>query len=162
MTGELELRRLGYDHPDAAELTERVQRYYVELYGGPDTDPLTAEMVSPPSGGFVIGYLDGVPVAMGGWFRDPDDPAGTAKIRRMYVDPGVRRTGIGRRLLAALESDAARSGVRRMLLATGRPQTGAIALYRRSGYLDVEPFGHYADSDGVVCLGKTLEPALLH
>jgi hypothetical protein len=59
----LELRRLSYDHPDAQELTARAQTYYVELYGGPDDDPLTADELAAPHGGFVVGYLDGAPVA---------------------------------------------------------------------------------------------------
>jgi len=156
LTADLELRRVSYDHPDAAMLTERVQAYYVELYGGPDTDPLTADMLAAPAGGFLIGYLHGSAVAMGGWLRDPDG-SDMAKIRRMYVDAGVRRRGVARRLLAALEDDAAQAGMRRLLLATGRPQTDAIALYRGAGYRDVAPFGHYAASDDVVCLAKIME-----
>ena len=156
MSGDLELRLLSYDHPDASMLTERVQAYYVEIYGGPDSEPLTAEMLSAPAGGFVIGYLAEAPVAMGGWLWAPDQGAGTAKIRRMYVDPAVRRHGVGRRLLDVLEQEASAVGAARMVLATGSPQTDAIALYRSAGYRDITPFGHYADSDGVVCLGKSL------
>jgi ribosomal protein S18 acetylase RimI-like enzyme len=75
----------------------------------------------------------------------------------MYVDPSVRRTGIGRRVLAALEADAASRGAARMILTTGHPQIGAIALYRASGYADIASFGHYADIAGAVHLGKVLE-----
>ena len=156
LTGELELRRVGYDHPDAVELTARVQRFYVELYGGPDDDPMSAAEFAAPAGGFLVGYLNDEPVTMGGWSWAPDQGVGTAKIRRMYVDPAVRRRGVAHRLLAGLEQDAANAGVRRMVLATGRPQIAAIAMYRAAGYVDIRPFGYYADSPGVVCLGKTL------
>ena len=88
----------------------------------------------------------------------PDTGLGTAKIRRMYVDPVVRRRGFAHRLLGALEEGARAAGVERMVLATGRPQTAAIAMYRAAGYADIAPFGYYADSAGVVCLGKTLVP----
>lgn len=157
VSSPLELRRSRYDDPDAIALTARVQEYYVEIYGGPDNDPVTTEEFSSPNGGFLLGYLDGQPVAMGGWLWAPAQAPGTAQIRRMYVDPSVRRRGVGRRVLAALETDAAEHGAATVILTTGRPQTDAIALYRAAGYADIAPFGHYADSDGAVHLGKALE-----
>ncbi|HET9650345.1 MAG TPA: GNAT family N-acetyltransferase [Microlunatus sp.] len=156
MPGTLELRAAPYDHPDALLLTNRVQAFYVEIYGGPDSDPIGAEQFTAPHGGFLLGYLDGVPVAMGGWTLARDREPPTAHLRRMYVDPGVRRHGLGRALLAALEDDAARRGVRRMILTTGLPQAEAIALYRAAGYAAIAPYGHYADSDSAVYLGKAL------
>jgi hypothetical protein len=43
-----------------------------------------------------------------------------------------------------------------MVLETGIMQPEAIALYRSSGYADVEPFGHYAGAEQSVHLGKQL------
>ena len=43
-----------------------------------------------------------------------------------------------------------------MILETGLPQPEALGLYRTSGYQDVAPFGHYADSPLSVPLGKQL------
>ncbi len=153
----LELRAVSYDHPDARALTERAQAYYSQLYGGPDDDPLAAVELSSPRGGFVVGYLDDEPVAMGGW-TFAEHPLGqrTVKIRRMYVDAGARRHGIGVAVLRELESDAVRQGATTAVLATGRPQQAAIAFYRRCGYADIDPFGYYGESDQVVCLGKQL------
>jgi GNAT superfamily N-acetyltransferase len=154
------LRPVSYDHPDAQELTERAQAYYVALYGGRDDDPLAAAEFAAPSGGFVVGYLDDAPAAMGGWTLTIGDPAHrVAKIRRMYVDVAVRRQGLAGAVLTHLETEAAGHGVTRIILATGRPQVEAIAFYRRHGYTDVPPFGYYAGSDQVVCLGKELGPA---
>ena len=45
-------------------MTEQAQEYYVEIYGGPDNDPLTVDRFSAPRGGFLIGYLDGDAVAL--------------------------------------------------------------------------------------------------
>jgi ribosomal protein S18 acetylase RimI-like enzyme len=149
----LDLRTARYDHPDAVALTEQAQRYYVEVYGGPDDDPLTAESFAPPRGGFLLGYVGTAPVAMGGWFFGAE---GRAYLRRMFVAPTHRRLGYGRRLLAALEADATAAGATELVLATGRPQAEAIALYRAAGYADVRPFGHYAGSDQAVHLGKRL------
>lgn len=153
----LELRPVPYDHPDAQELTERAQAYYVELYGSRDDDPMTADEFAAPRGGFVVGYLDGAPVAMGGWTAaEGGSGTRTAKIRRMYVDAAARRQGLAGSVLQRLEDEAAAAGATSMILATGRPQQAAIAFYRRHDYTDIPAFGYYADSDQVVCLGKTL------
>lgn len=151
----LELRPLSYDHPDAIELTERAQDYYVEIYGGRDEDPLTATELSSPQGGFVVGYLDDRPVAMGGWLFT-DSPLGdrVAQIRRMFVDARLRRHGYAAAVLQHLEADAAGHGATMLILATGAPQQAAVAFYRAHGYADIAPFGYYADGDLVVCLGK--------
>ena len=152
-----ELHPRSYDHPDAQQLTERAQAYYVELYGGRDDDPLTAAEFAEPHGGFVVGYRDGAPVAMGGWTHTAGDlGARVAKIRRMYVDAAVRRLGLAATVLEHLETAAARHGATRIILATGAPQLAAIGFYRRHGYTDIAPFGYYADADQVVCLGKDL------
>jgi GNAT superfamily N-acetyltransferase len=74
----------------------------------------------------------------------------------MYVDPGFRRHGVGRRLLAALEATAARAGHREMLLNTGGRQPEALALYARAGYTAVPGYGVYARSPDAVFLGKVL------
>ncbi|HYI56488.1 MAG TPA: GNAT family N-acetyltransferase [Microlunatus sp.] len=152
-----ELRPRPYDHPDVQQLTERAQAYYVEIYGGPDEDPLKAAEFVAPRGGFVVGYLDGAAVAMGGWTFTADDRGDrVAKIRRMFVDAAVRRHGLARKVLWHLETEAARHGATMIILATGQPQTAAIAFYRSHGYTDIAPFGYYADGDQVVCLGREL------
>ena len=71
MSEDFKLRRSRYDHPDAVALTEQAQQFYIELYGGPDGTPFTADEFAPPRGGFLIGYLDDRPVAMGAWRLSP-------------------------------------------------------------------------------------------
>ncbi len=63
----LELRPATYDHPDAALLVAAVQREYVERYGGEDATPVDPAEFAPPLGYFTIGYVEGDPVACGGW-----------------------------------------------------------------------------------------------
>ncbi len=74
----------------------------------------------------------------------------------MYVANEARGRGFGRALLIALEDDAGAAGADWMVLETGRPQVAAVRLYRGSGYLDIEPYGFYADKPDVVSLGKRL------
>jgi GNAT superfamily N-acetyltransferase len=159
-SNSFELRPARYDSPDVVALTEQAQLFYREIYGGPDRTPLTVQEFAPPRGGFYVGYLDGRPVAMGGWrFSPVIAPAGArrpAEIKRMFVRADVRRHGLARRLLAALEAAAQAAGADWMILETGRPQVAAVGLYRAGGYVDIAPFGFYADEPDVVSLGKRL------
>ena len=151
-----ELRSCPYDHPDAVALTERAQAYYVGIYGGRDDDPLNATDFRLPAGGFVVGYADGSPIAMGGWTFAGEPGPPVAHLRRMFVDASARRRGWAGAILNALETEAAARAATSVILSTGRPQVEAIAFYRSSGYTDVPVFGYYAGSQGVVCLGKRI------
>jgi len=60
------------------------------------------------------------------------EPFGTeGLLRSLAVEPDSRRTGLGRTLVARLERDAAREGLRRLVLLT---QT-AESFFRGLGYL---------------------------
>jgi ribosomal protein S18 acetylase RimI-like enzyme len=75
----------------------------------------------------------------------------------MYVSPKLRGTGLGRRLVAALEDEARALGVRQVVLETGVRQTAALALYRGAGFEPIALYGEYCESPNTsVCLGKTL------
>jgi GNAT superfamily N-acetyltransferase len=76
----------------------------------------------------------------------------------MFVRAEVRRHGLAGRLLATLEATALDAGADWMILETGGPQVAAVAFYRRCGYVDIAPFGFYAEKPSVVSLGKRLQP----
>ena len=57
---------------DAATLVAQVQAEYTLLYGGPDDSLSAEEAFEAPDGAFFLGYVDGLPVAMGGWRRRGD------------------------------------------------------------------------------------------
>lgn len=152
-----------YGHPDVVALTRQVQAHYSKLYGGPGDESLVEVAdFDAPTGHFVVGYVDDVPVAMGGWRRLGDRPGlpspNTAEIKRMYVAPAARRRGLSRVVLAELETSARASGIDWLVLETGRPQKSAIKLYRSFGYSEVngKPYGHYVDEPDAVHLGKSL------
>jgi GNAT superfamily N-acetyltransferase len=160
---DLDIRRVPYDHPDPQALTAEVQAFYVRLYGGPDGSPFDAEEFAPPNGAFLVGYLDDTPVAMGGWRFShegvPPEALRPAELKRMYVRDTFRGRGLARRLLAALERDAADAGADWLILQTAVPQIAAVKLYRSSGYTAIPSFGYYAGARGVVNLGKPLGDA---
>ncbi|AEW97776.1 acetyltransferase [Streptantibioticus cattleyicolor NRRL 8057 = DSM 46488] len=156
---------MRYDHPDAVLLSGRVQQEYIERYGDPDRTPMDPADFDPPRGLYLIGYLDGEPVATGGWRAQDHSPEGyadgDAELKRMYVVPGARGRGLARRVLAELERSAAAAGRRRMVLETGTRQPEAIALYTSVGYAPVTKFGIYRDDPLSVCLGRDLTPAAM-
>jgi ribosomal protein S18 acetylase RimI-like enzyme len=66
----------------------------------------------------------------------------------MWVASTVRGLGLGRRLLAELESAAEANGAGTVRLETNRALGEAIALYRSAGYTEVdafndEPYAHH-------------------
>ena len=70
----------------------------------------------------------------------------------------MRGKGIGRRLVAALEEEARKLGVQRLILETGIRQQAALALYRATGFVPIPLYGEYVHSPQTsICLGKMLE-----
>jgi DNA-binding MarR family transcriptional regulator/GNAT superfamily N-acetyltransferase len=135
-------------HPDArravqayaAELSDRFEDGFDPSLGISATD----DEVSPPAGVFLLATLHGEPVGCGVLKFHTDEPA---HIKRMWVAPEVRGLGLGRRLLADLEAQAAAHGVRVLRLETNRALSEAISLYRTAGYREVaafndEPYAH--------------------
>lgn len=149
-----EIRDEGYDSPSARVLVEAIQAEYVIRYGGPDDTPVEAAEFGPPNGRFVVGYLDHVPVAMGG-IRRRD--GGDVEVKRMYVVPSARGRGLARVVLAALEERASGLGATRVVLETGQRQPEAIQLYETSGYERIEGFGHYRDAPLSLSFAKRIE-----
>jgi GNAT superfamily N-acetyltransferase len=149
-----EIQTRPYGDPDVARLVAQVQAEYVAMYGGVDAAAVDPGEFAPPDGLFLTGVLDGAAVAMGGWRRLPDGEQ--AEIKRMYVVPAARRQGLALRVLAELERTAAAAGIGRLVLNTGPEQPEAVAMYERSGYTPVTPFGHYACHPNALFYGKTL------
>ncbi|SER54005.1 Acetyltransferase (GNAT) family protein [Lentzea xinjiangensis] len=132
-----------------------LQQVYVERYGEADITPVDPAQFAAPLGYFVIGYLDGLPVACGGW-RVSDEVAGAAEIKRMYVVDSARGKGFSRLVLADLEATARAAGIERMVLETGIRQPEAVSLYTTSGYERIANFGVYRDHPDSRCYGKSL------
>ena len=97
--------------------------------------------LAPPNGVWLVAYLDRRAVGCGGLQRLDID---TAQIRRLFLDESARGRGIGRRLLAELESHARRLGYRRVRLTTGDSQAEALRMFRTTDYQEIPPF-----TDGV-------------
>jgi GNAT superfamily N-acetyltransferase len=157
---ELRIEHVPITHGDALLLIDEVQREYVVRYGGPDRTPLAPAYFEAPDGAFYVGYLDDVPVTMGGWRFRPDvsrlGSQRAAEVKRMYVAPSGRRGGLARLMLAHLEATARTAGADVMILETGTAQPEAMALYVASGYQAIQPFGYYRHAPLNRCYGRVL------
>jgi DNA-binding MarR family transcriptional regulator/GNAT superfamily N-acetyltransferase len=92
-----------------------------------------------PAGLILVARLRGEPIGCGALKLHGRAPA---EIKRMWVAAAARGLGIGRRLLAELESRAADHRVRKVRLETNRSLVEAIAMYRAAGYTEVPAFNH--------------------
>lgn len=127
-------------------------------YGGSgDETPVEPVEFDPPNGTFLIAWRDGVAVGCVGW-RSHGESDVIAELKRMYVDPAVRGSGIAAALLTAVEDSARQEGRTRMILECGDLQPEAVSLYQRSGYERIEDFGFYRDSPRSMSFGRDLGP----
>jgi DNA-binding MarR family transcriptional regulator len=93
--------------------------------------------LTPPAGLLLVATLYGEPAGCGALRFHDDAPA---ELKRMWVAPARRGLGLGRRLLAELEAQAAANGARVLRLETNRSLAEAISMYRTAGYREVAPF----------------------
>ena len=89
------------------------------------------EAFAPPLGGFLLLQRDGHTIA-GGAFMSHDDE--TVELKRIWTASHLRRQGLARRIVLALEESAGELGYTRAYLSTGFRQPEATALYISLGY----------------------------
>ena len=93
--------------------------------------------VRPPAGQFFVVSLHGEPMGCGAVKHHAHAPA---EIKRMWIAPGARGLGLGRRLLETLEACARAGGAQRARLETSGVLTEALALYASTGWVEVPRF----------------------
>jgi GNAT superfamily N-acetyltransferase len=128
---------------DGPGATTLLPAYLAEIHAlypdwTPDVPPrLTAEDVEPPNGRWLIAYQGSKPIGSAALKRLDDD---TAEVKRVYVAPEARGTGVARALLARLEEVARTAGYSRLRLDTGPRQPASVALLHSSGYKPIADY----------------------
>jgi GNAT superfamily N-acetyltransferase len=139
--------------PAGAALREAQRAELDARYGTDDHEP-----GPPPSGDdvsyFVVATADGDTALGCGALRQLDGHS--AEIKRMYVVPAARGTGVARAVLTALEDAARQRGWTTLRLETGTLQPDAQRFYRRAGYHEIPLFGSYVGSELSVCFERRL------
>ena len=151
------IAREAFESGDARRLVGELDAELSAIYKpeqrfGPDLRP---EHVASGLGTFLVARIDGEAVGCGA-LRRLD--AGSAEVKRMYVQPAARGRGLAMEVLARLESAAREMGVTRLVLETGVHQGAAIALYTRAGFRPVPCWGEYARSATSICFEKRIQP----
>jgi GNAT superfamily N-acetyltransferase len=149
-----EVRAVGWDHPGGAALREaqRVEIrevYYPELE---DSEPGT----KPSADDILVFYVafDGERAVATGALRAIDEHHG--EVKRMFVDPEYRGSGVATLVLRTLEKDARARGWERLVLETGDTMLPAQRFYAREGYTPIPLFGQYVGSPLSLCYEKRL------
>lgn len=146
---------VSWDHPDAVMLREAQSAEIGKLYAAEPsvTHRSGSEIIEPDSiVGTFLAYGDGKPIGHIA-LRLLD---GKLEIKRMYVLPSHRGSGVANDLLAAVESSARERGVRRLVLHTGDQQHAAIGFYVRHGYLPIPVYPPYQSVAYSLCFEKVL------
>jgi ribosomal protein S18 acetylase RimI-like enzyme len=111
-----------------------------------------------------VGYFvikAGEPCALVACLRDDGEPS-RARVVSMWVAPGVRRCGLASMLLEAVRAWAESQGIATLRLFVTSENLGAIALYRRSGFVETgkcEPYPNDARMIEIEMERSTAAPA---
>ncbi|MGN8547300.1 bifunctional helix-turn-helix transcriptional regulator/GNAT family N-acetyltransferase [Bradyrhizobium sp. 13971] len=116
-----------------AELARRFEKGFdVKL----SRDPEAKDMVRP-RGSFIVAMSDGLPIGCVGL---KGSSSGFAEIKRLWVAPGARGLGLGRRLMDAAERAARELDIAVLRLDTNSALPEAGQLYRRTGWTEIPRF----------------------
>ena len=105
----------------------------------------------PARGIYLVAYFFGEPAGCGSLY--PLDET-TAEIRRMFVVPRSRRSGIAQKMLDVLEAAAVDFGYLTLRLETGIRQPAAMRLYEKAGFERIAKFGAHGGDPLSVCYEK--------
>jgi putative acetyltransferase len=140
MTGTLTIRPEPPDQPDVIALIEALDAQMTALYPPESNHLLDIAALSDPAVTFLVVRDGDEVVGCGALLRDP---RGWGEVKRMFVRPEQRGRGIGKRVLAELETIARNARLPLLRLETGIHNKDAIALYRGAGLVECEAFGDY-------------------
>ena len=140
--------QFAIEDPNTTDARSCFEQYFAELNArfdagfNPDlTISADAHELTRPAGLLVIARLRDRPVGCGALKFHGEAPA---ELKRMWIARDARGFGLGARLLHELERHAREAGARVLRLETNRALREAIALYRRSGYVEVDRFNDEA------------------
>ena len=123
------------DSPEAASC---LRAYAAELADRFPEGYSPAVLITPGStASFLVARESGSPVGCVAWCRRPS----FGEVRHLWVAPGARGLGVGRRLLTAVEASIAADGLGEVRLGTHPALTEAIELYVSSGYREIPRYG---------------------
>ncbi len=155
--GGMKIEQTPWDDVDAAALRARQRAEIAERYGTPDSEPGTPPSAADIEVFFVARADDGTAVGCGGLRRLGAD---AGEVKRMYVVPERRGSGVAPAVLRTLEDWAREQGWACLRLETGDAQPDAVRFYTRTGYRRIPNFGGYVGAERSLCFERALAPAV--
>ncbi|WNI15408.1 GNAT family N-acetyltransferase [Actinacidiphila sp. ITFR-21] len=149
----MRIDEVAWADPDAVALRDRQRAEIAVRYGTPDSEPGVPPSAADIAVFFVARDTDGTGVGCGG-LRALGE--GVGEVKRMYVDPAHRGSGVAPLILRTLEDWARGRGWTALRLETGDAQPDAVRFYTRSGYRRIPNFGVYADAARSLCFERSL------
>ena len=142
------------DHPDAARLIAAMTAEVAAIYSPEQVAAVRErEALRESPMELLLVRRGGRPVGCGGVQRLDD---ADAELKRMYLVPEERGSGVAPELTRRAESLAAERGFERIILNTGARLERAVRLYERMGYVRVPPLPGWEDLDFLIWYGKPL------
>lgn len=151
--GEIRVLLESPSSADAAALLEALDQDLLARYPRQNIHGIELRELERDRALFVVARRGGQAVGCGA-IRPLE--ASIGEIKRMYVHPDARRSGVARKMLLTLEEIAKSLGYTILRLETGTRQPEAIALYEKHGYHRILPFGEYVTDPYSVCYEKAL------
>ncbi|MET0625584.1 MAG: GNAT family N-acetyltransferase [Pyrinomonadaceae bacterium] len=125
-----EARRLFKEYEEATGVDLCFQNFAEELAALPGG-------YEPPAGRLILGYVEDEVAGCVALRRLEE---GVCEMKRLYVRPAFRGTGLGRKLAEAVIGEAVEIGYERMRLDTLPQMSAAIAMYRTLGFREIEAY----------------------
>ncbi|MEO3785094.1 GNAT family N-acetyltransferase [Actinocorallia sp. B10E7] len=155
----IEVRTCDWSDPDGerlrAEMTAEMDERYADRAANASPALFEALALDPSEVVFVgVATRDGVPAGHAALRRRGAD----LELKRMYVTPEARGSGVSRALLDWVEQTARKDGATRVILQTGDRQPDAVRVYEREGYVRIPVYPPYADVPELmsICMAKAL------
>lgn len=149
----IQIRRTNSDDRDFIELVSSLDAELAERDG--EDHPFYAQFNKINKIKFVVlAYENEKPSGCG---AIKEYGADTVEIKRMYVPPESRKKGIAAVILSELEKWAVELSYSKCILETGKKQTEAIGLYKKSGYTLIPNYGQYTEVENSLCFEKEMK-----
>ena len=139
--------------PEVRKLIEELDSFLCSLYPPESNHLLPVDALRQANVTFLTARLDDRVVACGALVNHDGE---YGELKRMFVLPEFRGLQLGRRILEQLESKARAFDLRLIRLETGISQHNALALYEKSGYRRIGPFGDFHEDPLCVYMEKQL------
>lgn len=136
---------------EAAELLRERDAYFADLYVLEDRNARPVDLAQDALV-FLTVRRAGRLAGCGALVQGPE----FGELKRFFLRAEFRGQGLGRRLVQAVEAEARRRGLSRLMLETGVIQPDAIALYRGQGFVERGPFGSYVQDPLSVFMEKSI------